>query len=57
MEKSKRKFDVVAMMREIRDRMSQDIEGMHYEEQKRYLLDRPQIRRSQAHVTKSKKNL
>ncbi len=46
MKKSKQKFDAVAMMRQIRDRMSREIEGMSYEEQKRYLRDRLQIKRS-----------
>ena len=34
---SKKRFDSVKMMREIRDRISRDIQGMTVEEEKRYL--------------------
>ena len=33
----KKKFDSVKMMREIRDKMSRDIQGMTLEEEKEYL--------------------
>jgi hypothetical protein len=39
MEKRKNKFDAVRMMRRIRDEMSEEIAGMSFEEQKRYLQD------------------
>ena len=45
MEKTKKKFDAVAMMRRIRDEMSAEIEGMDYEEQKRYLSKRLPLKR------------
>ena len=32
-----KKFDSVKMMRDIRDKISKDIEGMTFEEEKRYL--------------------
>jgi hypothetical protein len=35
--KSKKQFDAVKMMREIRDRLSKDFMNMNYEEQKRYI--------------------
>ncbi|MFO8051893.1 MAG: hypothetical protein R6V01_09395 [Thermoplasmatota archaeon] len=33
----KKKFDSVKMMRDIRDKISKDIDGMTLEEEKRYL--------------------
>ena len=50
MEKTKKKFDAVAMMRRIRDEMSAEIEGMDYEEQKRYLSDRVPVKQEGEHV-------
>lgn len=50
MEKTKKKFDAVAMMRRLRDEMSAEIEGMDYEEQKRYLSDRLHIKPEKAPV-------
>lgn len=47
MEKTKKTFDAVAMMRRIRDEMSAEIEGMDYEEQKRYLRTRVPLKREQ----------
>lgn len=35
--KSKKKFDAVKMMREIRDNLSQKFMSMSYEEQKKYI--------------------
>lgn len=42
---AKKKFDAVAMMREIRDAMSAEMEDMEYEEQKQYLSERIHIKR------------
>ena len=36
----KKKFDAVKMMREIRDRLSKEMMGMDYEEQKRFIRNR-----------------
>ena len=38
--KAEKKFDAVATMREIRDRLSRRIEGMTFEEEKRFILER-----------------
>ena len=38
--KAEKKFDAVASMREIRDRLSRQIEGMTFEEEKRYIRER-----------------
>jgi hypothetical protein len=35
--KSKKKFDAVKMMREIRDKLSKEFMNMNYEEQKRFI--------------------
>lgn len=43
MEKTEKKFDAVAMMRQIRDAMSDEIAKMDHQEQKRYLNDRVHI--------------
>ena len=37
MKKTKKEFDAVSMMREIRDRLSGQIEGMSFEEEKRFI--------------------
>ena len=37
MKKPKKEFDAVATMREIRDRLSAQIEGMSFEEEKRFI--------------------
>jgi len=39
MKKDEKKFDAVKTMREIRDRLSQQFEGMNYEAQKRYMRE------------------
>ena len=38
--KNEKQFDCVKMMREIRDRLSQEFANMSYEEQKRYIRER-----------------
>ena len=38
--KAEREFDAVATMREIRDRLSRQIEGMTFEEEKRFIRER-----------------
>lgn len=42
MEKEK-SIDAVRMMREIRDALSRELEGMSFEEQQRYIRERVQI--------------
>jgi type II secretory pathway predicted ATPase ExeA len=37
---SEKDFDAVQHMRELRDRISRDIEGMTYEEEKAYIQER-----------------
>lgn len=47
--KTKKEFDAVSMMREIRDRLSGQIEGMSFEEEKRFIrkhVPQPKARRS-----------
>lgn len=49
MKKAKKEFDAVSMMREIRDRLSGQIEGMSFEEEKRFIREhvpQPKARRS-----------
>jgi len=38
--RSKKKFDAVKMMREIRDKLSKEFMNLSYEEQKRYIRER-----------------
>jgi len=38
--KAEKEFDAVATMREIRDRLSHQIEGMTFEEEKRFIRER-----------------
>ena len=38
--KAEKKFDTVGTMREIRDRLSRQIEGMTFEEEKRFIRER-----------------
>lgn len=38
--KAEKKFDAVATMREIRDHLSRQIEGMTFEEEKRFIRER-----------------
>jgi hypothetical protein len=38
--KTEKSFDSVKLMREIRDRLSHQIEGMSFEEQKQYIRER-----------------
>jgi len=38
--RNKKKFDAVKMMREIRDKLSEDFGNMSYEEQKKYIEER-----------------
>ena len=40
MKKSKKAFDAVKMMREIRDKLSMQFEEMNFEEQKHYMRER-----------------
>jgi type II secretory pathway predicted ATPase ExeA len=37
---TKKEFDSVQMMRELRDRISRDIEGMTFEQEKAYIRER-----------------
>ena len=38
--KSKKKFDAVKVMRQIRDRLSKEFVDMSYEEQKRHIMEK-----------------
>ncbi|WP_420129926.1 hypothetical protein [Longimicrobium sp.] len=40
--KSEKKFDSVRMMREARERISEDIQGMTFEQEKAYIRERLQ---------------
>lgn len=44
--KAEKKFDAVRTMREIRDRLSREIQGMTFEDEKRFLRDRVPSRAS-----------
>jgi len=47
MKRAKKEFDAVATMREIRDRLSAQIEGMSFDEEKRFIrkhVPRPKAR-------------
>ena len=49
MRTAKKRFDAVAKMREIRDRLSGQIEGMSFEEEKRFIqkhVPQPKLRLS-----------
>ena len=49
MKNTRKEFDAVATMREIRDRLSAQIEGMSFEEEKRFIrkhIPQPKTRRS-----------
>ena len=49
MKSTRKEFDAVATMREIRDRLSAQIEGMSFEEEKRFIrkhVPQPKTRRS-----------
>ncbi|MBU7009690.1 MAG: hypothetical protein HXS46_03305 [Theionarchaea archaeon] len=37
---SEKEFDAVKMMREIRDKLSEEFQNMSYEEQKRYIREK-----------------
>lgn len=45
---SEKKFDAVGTMREIRDRLSSEITGMSFEDQKRYIKERVNINSEEA---------
>ena len=50
MEKRKKKFDAVKMMRAARDRISRDIQGMSHEEQEAYFKEHAEQVRSKLQV-------
>jgi len=50
MKKSKKQFDAVQMMREIRDRLSEQFRKMSFEEQRQYIR-----KHTTAKLTKSRK--
>ena len=54
MKKPKKEFDAVASMREIRDRLSAQIEGMSFEEEKRFI--RKQVPQPRARHAKEPPN-
>ncbi len=57
MEKKAKTFDAVAMMRQIRDQMSREIEGMSFEEKKRYLKDRLRVKKQVERAEEREKTL
>jgi hypothetical protein len=44
----KKKFDAVQLMRDLRERLSQETEGMSYEEEKEYIRRRVQLEDGQS---------
>lgn len=50
MEKTAKTIDAVALMRQIRDQMSREIEGMSFEEEKRYLNERLRVKEQAGHI-------
>ena len=50
MEKKAKTIDAVALMRQIRDQMSREIEGMSFEEEKQYLKDRLRVKKQAERV-------
>ena len=57
MEKKAKTIDAVALMRQIRDQMSREIEGMSYEEEKQYLKDRLRVKKQAERIEEQKKTL
>ncbi len=57
MEKKAKTFDAVAMMRQIRDQMSREIEGMSFEEEKQSLKDRLRMKKQAERVEEQKKTI
>jgi len=57
MEKKQKTIDAVALMRQIRDQMSREIEGMSYEEEKQYLKDRLPMKKPAERIEEQKKTL
>ncbi len=55
MEKKAKTIDAVALMRQIRDQMSREIEGMSFEEEKRYLKDRLRVKKQAERIEEQKK--
>ena len=42
--RSKKKFDAVKMMRQIRDKMSKEFKSMNYQEQKGYIREKLKLK-------------
>ena len=57
MEKKAKTIDAVALMRQIRDQMSREIEGMSYEEEKQYLKDRLCVKKQAERIEEKKKTI
>ena len=57
MEKKAKTIDAVALMRQIRDPMSREIEGMSYEEEKPYVKDRLRAKKQAGRVEEQKKTI
>ena len=57
MEKKAKTIDAVALMRQIRDQMSREIEGMSFEEKKRYLKDRLRVKKQVERAEEREKTL
>jgi hypothetical protein len=54
MKKSEKPFDAVKMMREIRDKLSNQFREMSFEEQQQYIRQHIRIRPSKARRTKTR---
>ncbi len=57
MEKKAKTIDAVALMRQIRDPMSREIEGMSFEEEKQYLKDRLLVKKQAERIEEQKKTI
>lgn len=55
--KREKEFDAVQHMRELRDRISRDIEGMTYEEEKAYIRERLERARDSQVVVRAREHV
>ncbi len=51
----KKEFDAVKMMRALREAVGKELEGKSYEEQRRYIDERVQLRRSKGETKSDRK--
>ena len=57
MDKKAKTMDAVTLMRQIRDQMSREIEGMSFEEEKHYLKDRLRVKKQAERMEEQKKTI